>query len=76
MATLVAVAVPALAPLAGHGGDPTAALRVGRFSASRSFIEQDFREPVLTEDTGHDGQPFYLPAATFPDLSASAELVE
>ena len=49
--------------------DPTTWLRVGRYSASREFVENDLPDPVLTEDYGHDGQQFYVLAATFPDLA-------
>lgn len=61
-----ALAVP---PLAANGFDVTALLRVGGVSASRSFVEEDFDDPVLTEDAGHDGQQFYVIAATFPHLA-------
>ena len=63
------VAIPAWRALAAHDMDPTTALRVGRYSASRPFIERDFSDPVLTDDYGHDGQQFYVLAATFPDLA-------
>jgi hypothetical protein len=62
------VAVPALRALGDHDMDPTTLLRVGRYSAARELVEQDFQDPVLTEDYGHDGQQFYVLAATFPFL--------
>jgi hypothetical protein len=62
------VAVPAWRVLADHGMDPTTLLRVGEHSAARPFVEEDFSDPVLTDDYGHDGQQFYVLAATFPTL--------
>ena len=66
---IAVVAVPAWQALASHDMDPTTLLRVGKFSASREFIERNFADPVLTDDYGHDGQQFYVLAATFPDLA-------
>lgn len=66
----------ALPPLAANDFDVTALLRVGGYSASRSFVEQDFEDPVLTEDAGHDGQQFYVIAATFPHLSDATDHVD
>ncbi len=68
---VVVVAFPAYQSLAAHDMDPTTLLRVGRYAASRSFVEEDFPDPVLTEDYGHDGQQFYVLAATFPDLGSA-----
>jgi hypothetical protein len=56
--------------------DPTTSLRVGRYSASREFIERDFPDPVLTDDYGHDGQQFYVLAATFPDLADAQDNID
>ncbi len=52
----------------GLGGTATAYLRVGTAHPSRPFIEQDFTDVFLTADYGHDGQQFYVLAATFPNL--------
>ena len=68
VAAIAIVSLAALAPLLANHLDVTSLLRVGRYSASRSFIEQDFADPVLTNDAGHDGQQFYVVAATFPDV--------
>jgi hypothetical protein len=65
---IAVVAIPAWRALASNDMDPTTLLRVGKYSASREFIERDFADPVLTDDYGHDGQQFYVLAATFPDL--------
>ena len=48
---------------------PTTLLRVGQ-GASRpgASSSEDFPDPVLVPDYGHDGQQFYVLAATFPDL--------
>jgi hypothetical protein len=67
VAVLVAV-VPTVMLLAAEDGDPTALLRVGDRSASRSYVEQDLPDPVLTRGFGHDGQQFYVIASTFPDM--------
>jgi hypothetical protein len=56
--------------------DPTTLLRVGQYSASREFVEQDFPDPVLTDDYGHDGQQFYVLAATFPHLTDAQGYVD
>src|SRR5687768_2833235 len=66
---IAVVAIPAWQALASHDMDPTTLLRVGKYSASREFVERDFADPVLTDDYGHDGQQFYVLAATFPDLA-------
>lgn len=60
--------VPTATLLWAKDGDPTALLRVGDRSASRSFVEGDLPDPVLVPGFGHDGQQFYVMAATFPDL--------
>jgi hypothetical protein len=70
----VFVGAAALAALIGlpkllaNDGDPTALLNVGERAASRPFIEQHFDDPVLARGWGHDGQQFYVLAATFPHL--------
>ena len=64
--TIAVVSIPAWIASTSHDMDSTTWLRVGRFSASREFVERDFDDPVLTGDYGHDGQQFYVLAATFP----------
>lgn len=66
--SVLVAAIPTITLLASHDGDPTALLRVGERSASRSFVERDFSDPVLTRGFGHDGQQFYVIARTFPDM--------
>lgn len=68
---VVVVGVPAWRALAAADLDPSALLRVGRYAASREFVERDLPDPVLTEDYGHDGQQFYVLAAVFPDLESA-----
>jgi hypothetical protein len=68
LVAIVVVSIPAWRALAANDMDPSTLLRVGRFAASREFVEQDLPDPVLTEDYGHDGQQFYVLAATFPAL--------
>ena len=68
---VIVVAIPAWQALSANDMDPTALLRVGRYAASRSFVEQDLPDPVLTEDYGHDGQQFYVLSGTFPDLESA-----
>ncbi|HEY5155842.1 MAG TPA: hypothetical protein VIJ47_13965, partial [Acidimicrobiales bacterium] len=63
MAIAAAIVVP---QVLRANGDPTVLLRVGRYAASRPYVERDFPNPTLTEDYGHDGQQFYVLAATFP----------
>lgn len=63
------VAVLALPPLLQAGGDPSVLLRVGKYSASRDYVEAHLEDPVLTEDYGHDGQQFFVLATTFPSLT-------
>ena len=57
----------ALVPIV-RKGDVAAALRVGRYSASRPVIEQTMPDPPMTDDYGHDGQQFYALAVALPDL--------
>lgn len=76
LAVLAVSAALVTISLVRHDGSITALLRVGRYSASRSFIEHDFDDPVLTEDAGHDGQQFYVLAATFPDLPDATDHVD
>lgn len=66
--TVLVAAIPTVMLLAQHDGDPSALLRVGDKSASRSFVEQDIPDPVLVAGFGHDGQQFYVMARTFPDM--------
>ena len=63
MFVAAAIVVP---QVIAHDGDVSALLRVGRYSASRPYVERDFADPPLTEDYGHDGKQFYVLAATFP----------
>jgi len=65
---VLVAAVPTVLLLVDHDGDPSALLRVGERSASRSFVEQDIPNPVLVPMFGHDGQQFYVIARTFPDM--------
>jgi hypothetical protein len=73
---VVLVALPALQDLATHDANPTVLLRVGQNSASRPFVERDIADPVLTDSYGHDGQQFYVLAATFPDLPEAESNVD
>jgi hypothetical protein len=66
--SVLIAAIPTMALLAAHDGNPTALLRIGDVSASRSFVEQDFSDPVLVAGYGHDGQQFYVVARTFPNM--------
>jgi hypothetical protein len=75
VAMLVAAAIVAPQVIA-HDGDVSALLRVGRYSASRPFVEQSFDDPPLTEDYGHDGQQFYVLAATFPHAHDAIPFVD
>ena len=65
VAMLIAAAI-VVPQVIAHDGDVSALLRVGRYSASRPYVERDFDDPPLTQDYGHDGQQFYVLAATFP----------
>ncbi len=66
--SVLIAAIPTVALLSSHDGNPTALLRIGDHSASRSFVEQDFSDPVLVAGYGHDGQQFYVVARTFPNM--------
>lgn len=68
VASVLIAVVPTVTLLNTNDGDPTALLRIGDRSASRSFVEQDLSDPVLTPGFGHDGQQFYVIARTFPDM--------
>jgi len=68
VASVALAAIPTVAVLAQHGGDPSALLRIGDRSASRSFVEPDFSHPVVVPGFGHDGQQFYVIARTIPHL--------
>jgi hypothetical protein len=70
-ASVLIAAIPTIALLATNDGDPTALLRVGDRSASREYVERDLPDPVLVPGFGHDGQQFYVIAATFPDLQSA-----
>ena len=65
VALLVAAAI-VVPQVIAHDGDVSTLLRVGRYSASRPYVERALPDPQLTEDYGHDGQQFYVLAATFP----------
>ena len=67
MSVLIA-AIPTVTLLWSHDGDPSALLRIGDRSASRSFVEQSLPDPVLVAGFGHDGQQFYVIARTFPNM--------
>ena len=56
-------------------GDVSVLLRVGTY-APRDYVEQDFTDPVLTPDYGHDGQQFYVVVENLPDLQAAAPFVD
>jgi hypothetical protein len=66
--SVLIAAIPTVTLLWSKDGDPTALLRVGERSASRSFVEADMPDPVLAPGFGHDGQQFYVIAGTFPDM--------
>jgi hypothetical protein len=68
VACVLVAAIPTVLLLVDHDGDPSALLRVGERSASRSFVERDIPDPVLVSTFGHDGQQFYVVARTFPNL--------
>ena len=61
MAIAAALVLPQL-----RDGNVTVFLRVGRYAASRPYVERAFPHPVLTQDYGHDGQQFYVIAGTLP----------
>jgi hypothetical protein len=63
MALAAALVLPTLA---SHDGNVSVFLRVGKYSASRPYVQRDFHHPILTPDYGLDGQQFYVVAATFP----------
>jgi hypothetical protein len=71
VASVLIVLVPTVTLLWSNDGDPTALLRVGERSASRSYVEHDLPDPVLTAGFGHDGQQFYVIARAFPDLQSA-----
>jgi hypothetical protein len=70
-ASVLIVLVPTVSLLWSHDGDPSALLRIGDRSASRSYVERDLPDPVLTSGFGHDGQQFYVVARAFPDLQSA-----
>jgi hypothetical protein len=73
MAIAAALVLP---QLSSHDWNPTVLLRVGQDSASRPFVERDFHHPVLVPDFGHDGQQFYVVAATFPHARDAVPYVD
>ena len=70
------VAVTTIPQVVYEEGDVTALLRVGRYAPARAFVEQDFPDPVLTQDLGHDGQQFYVLAGSVTDLNAAGPFLD
>jgi hypothetical protein len=68
VAAMVLALIPALQLLAGHDFNPTTLLKVGQQSASRPFIDRAFPTVDYVNGYGHDGQQFYVVAASLPDL--------
>ena len=76
LAAMALAAVLVLPQLSAHDGNVTVFLRVGRYAASRPYVERAFPHPVLTQDYGHDGQQFYVIASTFPHPKTAIPYVD
>lgn len=68
LAAVLLALLPTLQLLADHGGNPTTLLKVGERSASRPAIDAAFPSVDYVSGYGHDGQQFYVLAASLPDL--------
>jgi hypothetical protein len=76
LAAMAIASALVLPQLFNDHGNVTVFLRVGRYAASRPYVERDFHHPVLTQDYGHDGQQFYVVASTFPNPSKAVNYVD
>ena len=76
LGAMAIAAVLVLPQLTSHDGNVTVFLRVGRYAASRPYVERAFPHPVLTQDYGHDGQQFYVIASTFPHPKTAIPYVD